>query len=234
MSPAFVSNPRRPAFAPTAPFTGAARTQTSFLSSQLRPSTSRVSRVHFSHCRSRCNICMKIGIIFSTVTGNTDEIAQLIKTKLGDAAAEPADVSDVKPDSLAAYEALIVGAPTWNTDADTERSGTSWDEFIYEDLPNIDLSGKPVAVFGLGDGIGYADNFCEAIEEVHDAFQKQGANMVGYTDTKGVDYEESKSVRDGVFIGLPLDNTNYSDDSEKKVNAWLSSVATEAGLQVAV
>lgn len=37
--------------------------------------------------------------------------------------------------------------------ADTERSGTSWDEFLYNDLPSLDLKGKKVAIFGLGDQV---------------------------------------------------------------------------------
>ncbi len=32
--------------------------------------------------------------------------------------------------SLASYDGLIVGAPTWNTGADSERSGTSWDDVL--------------------------------------------------------------------------------------------------------
>ena len=31
----------------------------------------------------------------------------------------------------------------------------------------LDLNGKPVAVFGLGDQISYADYFCDAMEEVY-------------------------------------------------------------------
>ena len=47
------------------------------------------------------------------------------------------------------YENLIVGAPTWNTGADTDRSGTSWDQVGKDEIG--DLKGKTVACFGLGD-----------------------------------------------------------------------------------
>ena len=31
----------------------------------------------------------------------------------------------------------------------------------------LDLSGKPVAVFGLGDSVSYGEYFCDAMEEVY-------------------------------------------------------------------
>ena len=57
-----------------------------------------------------------------------------------------------------------------------------------------DLTGKVVAVFGCGDSQSYADNFCDGIEELHDAFQAAGAKLVGYVDESGYSYGESKSV----------------------------------------
>ena len=56
-------------------------------------------------------------------------------------------------DDLSEFEGLdgiICGIPTWNTGADEERSGTAWDS-ILEDIGELSLSGKKVAIFGLGD-----------------------------------------------------------------------------------
>ena len=54
-------------------------------------------------------------------------------------------------------DSIIVGAPTWNTDEEEERSGTEWDTWLYNSLPKLDLSGKKVAVFGVGDQQSYND-----------------------------------------------------------------------------
>ena len=43
-----------------------------------------------------------------------------------------------------------------------------------DSIKEYDLSGKVVAVFGCGDSQGYADNFCDGIEELHDAFRIAG------------------------------------------------------------
>lgn len=61
-------------------------------------------------------------------------------------------VEDISKDSvITGADALIVGAPIWHTDADTERSGTAWDDWLYNTLPSLDLKDKKVAVIGCGD-----------------------------------------------------------------------------------
>ena len=89
-----------------------------------------------------------VGLIYSTTTGNTEIVAGYIEEATG---LEMVDIGDLSGGDVADYDGLIIGAPTWHTGADTERSGTAWDEFIYGDLTNIDLAGKKVAIFGLGD-----------------------------------------------------------------------------------
>lgn len=46
--------------------------------------------------------------------------------------AEPKDISDVKVSTLVDFDGLVVGAPTWNTGADSERSGTGWDDVLSD------------------------------------------------------------------------------------------------------
>ena len=128
---------------------------------------------------------------------------------------------------IAGYDGIICGAPTWHTGADTERSGTEWDSFIYGDLTSMDLAGKKVAIFGLGDSAGYSDNFCDAMDELATTFKKQGADIVGATSTDGYDYEESKSVDGGKFVGLPCDEDNQPEMSEERVASWIDQIKGE-------
>ena len=88
---------------------------------------------------------------YSTTTGNTETCAGYIAAETG---LEAADIADVSDDDIAGADALICGAPTWHTGADEQRSGTEWDSFLYQRLPNLDLSGKTIAIFGLGDQAG--------------------------------------------------------------------------------
>merc|ERR1712161_150215 len=108
---------------------------------------------------------------YSTSTGNTETIAGYITAETGDAEAE--DIGDA--------DCLIIGAPTWHTGADEQRSGTSWDDWLYDTLPNLELEGKPVAIFGMGDQQSYGDNYCDAAGELYDLFTAKGAKVFGMT-----------------------------------------------------
>ena len=46
--------------------------------------------------------------------------------------ADPKDISDVDVSTLVEFDGLVVGAPTWNTGADSERSGTGWDDVLND------------------------------------------------------------------------------------------------------
>merc|ERR1712028_259692 len=100
--------------------------------------------------------------------------------------------------AITGADALIIGAPTWHTGADEQRSGTSWDDWLYDTLPNLDVDGKKVAIFGMGDQQSY-----------------------------GYDHVESKAIRDDKFVGLMMDEDNQYDMSEDRVTAWVAQLKDE-------
>jgi len=167
-----------------------------------------------------CTAANAVGLFFATQTGNTEEVAGMIGSAAG------LEASDYDGEDFADLDGMIVGCPTWNTGADEMRSGTTWDDYL-ETIKGYDLKGKTVAVFGCGDSQGYGDNFCDGIEELHDTFAAAGAKMVGYTDSDGYDFSESKSVRSGKFLGLPLDQDNEDDQSEARIASWVEQLKTE-------
>merc|ERR1719484_482464 len=174
---------------------------------------------------------MKAALLYSTTTGNTETAAGYIAAATG---LEAVDIGDVDVETLKDCDSLIVGAPTWHTGADEERSGTAWDEFLYGDLTALDCSGKKVAVFGMGDQAGYADNYCDAMDELKSCFEKQGATVVGAWPTDGYEHEESKSVADGKFVGCPFDEDNQPDMSEERANKWVEQIKGEGIAMLAV
>jgi flavodoxin I len=167
---------------------------------------------------------MKAALLYSTTTGNTETAAGYIAAATG---LEAVDIGDVDVETIKECDSLIVGAPTWHTGADEERSGTAWDEFLYGDLTALDLKGKKVAVFGMGDQAGYADNFCDAMDELASCFEKQGAEIVGAWSAEGYEHEESKSIRGDNFVGCPFDEDNQPDLSEERANKWVEQIKGE-------
>merc|ERR1719293_376284 len=174
-------------------------------------------------CRGSRACLQAVGLLYSTQTGNTETVAEIIAEAAG---VEATPIDDVEAADLAGYDGLIVGTPTWNTGADEFRSGTTWDDYL-EEIAALDLKGKPVAVFGCGDSQGYGDNFCDAIEEMHSTFKAAGAKMLGMVDSSGYQHSESKSEQDGKFLGLPLDQDNEDDQTEGRVKAWVGQIKGE-------
>ena len=84
-----------------------------------------------------------------------------------------------------------------------------------------------VAIFGLGDSSGYADNFCDAMDELKTCFEGQGATVIGSVSTDSYEYEDSKSVADGKFVGLACDEDNQPELSEERVTAWIAQIKSE-------
>jgi len=167
---------------------------------------------------------MAAGLYYSTTTGNTETAAGYIAAETG---LDAVDIADVSGDDIMACDSLIIGAPTWHTGADSERSGTAWDEFLYGDLTGLDLSGKKVAIFGMGDQSGYADNYCDAMDELASCFEKQGATIVGAWSSDGYDHEDSKSIRGDKFIGCAFDEDNQPELSEERAKNWVAQIKGE-------
>ena len=83
-----------------------------------------------------------------------------------------------------------------NTNADVQRSGTSWDQVLYDDVKKMDLSGKKVAFFGCGDSQCYNDFFCDAMGEMHDIFVGTGATVIGKVPVSdSIECIESKAIQ---------------------------------------
>jgi len=172
----------------------------------------------------------KVGIFFGTSTGSTGAVADMIKEELGDDADGPFDIETLEgsvQENFGKYPALIVGTPTWNTGADTERSGTGWDEIYYSSMQELNLKGKKVAVFGLGDQESYSENYADATGELHDVFQNLGGQMMGYTSQAGYEHDDSKAIRGDKFCGLLCDMVNQEELSEGRVQNWVAQLKAE-------
>lgn len=168
----------------------------------------------------------KIAIFFGTQTGNTETVAELIQEKLGgESVAALYDIADASPADFEAYDCLIIGCPTWNIG----ELQSDW-EGIYDDLDDIDFSGKKVAYFGAGDQVGYADNFQDAMGILEEKIAALGGTTVGYWPADGYDFNDSKALRNGKFVGLAIDEDNQAELTASRVETWVAQVKSEFGL----
>jgi hypothetical protein len=101
----------------------------------------------------------------------------------------------------------------------------------YGEMQKLNLQGKKVAVFGLGDSVSYGENYADASGELHDTFQKLGCNMMGYTSQEGYEHSASKAIRGDQFCGLLCDNVNQEELTQGRVKLWVKQLIAEGFLQ---
>ncbi|WP_414579228.1 flavodoxin FldA [Anabaena sp. CCY 9402-a] len=166
----------------------------------------------------------KIGLFYGTQTGKTESVAEIIRDEFGDGVTLH-DMSQAEAADFDEYQCVIVGCPTWNIG----ELQSDWEGFFPE-LDDIDFNGKMVAYFGTGDQMGYADNFQDAIGILEEKISQRGGKTVGYWSTEGYDFNDSKALRNGKFVGLAIDEDNQSDLTDERIKAWVSQLKREFGL----
>lgn len=109
-------------------------------------------------------------IVYASMTGNTEEIADIVAEAMENLAidVEINECTQVDADEFEDADICIVATYTYG-------DGELPDEIVdfYEDLQELDLSGKIYGVCGSGDT--FYDDFCKSIDDFDAAFSKTGA-----------------------------------------------------------
>ncbi|MCW3806307.1 flavodoxin [Plebeiibacterium marinum] len=166
----------------------------------------------------------KIGIFFGPEKGSVGKIANLIVEKLGTIKADLHLVKDCDASIIDKYDKVILGISTiGTTNWDSEHTDTDWDVFQTH-LKEVKWENKTVAIYGLGDQINYPEHFVDAIGWLYEKLNPLKANIVGFCNKDGYNFNESEAIVDGKFAGLPLDEDNESEKTEERLTAWLSEL----------
>lgn len=164
----------------------------------------------------------KIGLFYGTGTGKTAAVARKIKETFNDKKVEVIPVADAGKEDFEGYDNIIAGVATW---FDGELPNL-WDEALPE-LEDINLNGKKVAIFGLGDQIGYPDNFVDGIGILADLFTARGAVLVGLTSPEGYEFNQSRALKNGKFQGLVIDIENQAEQTDERIQRWVKQIQAE-------
>ena len=164
----------------------------------------------------------RIGLFYGSNTGNTKKIAQDITNLLKEQGFEVDlyDIADVDVSKINEYKNIIIGASTWG-EGDLPDA---WEDKL-SDLSELNLSGKKIAFFGLGDQEDYSDTFVDAMGILADIAIKNGATIVGDNwSTDGYDFDESMALKDGAFVGLVIDEDNQDELTAQRVKKWIDII----------
>lgn len=168
----------------------------------------------------------KIGLFYGTQTGYTQTASEIIQKEFGgDSVVTLHDISKAETSDFEEYDYIIIGCPTWNVG----ELQSDWEDF-YDELDNIDFTGKKVAYFGEGDSVGYSDTFQDAMGMLEEKISELGGETVGYWSTESYNFNESRALRDGKFVGLALDEDNQSDLTDERIKTWVAQLKQEFGL----
>lgn len=115
----------------------------------------------------------QIIIVFASMTGNTEEMADEIAQGIREQGCEVdlRSVMDASANDLLNYDGIILGAYTWG-------DGDLPDEFLdfYDEMDNITLQHKKAAVFGSCDSNYTA--YGAAVDILHTKLDELGASVI--------------------------------------------------------
>ncbi|MFT4937825.1 MAG: flavodoxin II [Paraglaciecola sp.] len=173
----------------------------------------------------------KIGLFYGSTTCYTEMAAEKIQQQLneilGDDAVALFNIKDVALARAEDFDMLIFGISTWDFGELQEDWESSW-----QDISTLNLEDKTIALFGLGDQLGYADWFQDALGMLHDEIVILGCNIVGYWPNEGYEFTESKGLTEDKshFVGLSLDDENQYEQTDQRISQWAEQVLNELQL----
>lgn len=173
------------------------------------------------------NTDTEIALIFGTDTGITEEISNLIVDKWSKTKIEMIEVSDITVEDFDKHQNLILGLSTWY-DGDLQ---SDWENYL-EEFKTISFKNKSIALFGLGDQVGYGEYFIDGVGILAEIVLENGGNIIGNWPIDGYNFSESKAqMNDTSFYGLAIDEDTQSNQTNERVDKWLTILEKEFKLQ---
>lgn len=110
-------------------------------------------------------------IVYASLTGNTEEIAELLAQSLKKKGIEAIleECTQVYPKEFQEFDICVVATYTYGSDGDLPDEI----EDFYVELADVDLSGKIYGVLGSGETI--YDKFCQSVDDFDEQFEKTSA-----------------------------------------------------------
>lgn len=162
----------------------------------------------------------KIGLFYGTTGGRTTGVVDEFDFNLRD----EVEIFDVANgiEKIKEFENLILVTPSYGFG----ELEAHW-EAVIEDFKKVDLSGKTLALVGLGSQTTFGESFVGALEILYKIIIKNGGKIIGLTSTDGYHFEECEAIVEGKFMGLVLDEENQDDMTPDRIYDWLEVIKKE-------
>ena len=165
----------------------------------------------------------KILLIYAPQKGNVEKTANKIFVKFDSHEMDMFPIKDIPIEKIKEYENIIIGCSTVGSETWQNSKNSSWNTILHQ-VEEMKLEKTKVAIFGLGDQIQYPTHFVDDMKLIYDAFTKAKATIIGEVAKDTYHFEESKAIVGGKFIGLPIDEDQQPELTEKRINIWISDL----------
>ncbi len=167
---------------------------------------------------------MKIGLFYGSTTCYTEIAAEKIQAQFDDGVIQLHNIKDLPLANCQEFDLLIFGISTWDYGELQEDWESHWSE-----IAELDLTGKVIALYGMGDQIGYTEWFQDALGMLHQQVVAQGGYVIGFWPTAGYEFAASKALTEdnSQFVGLALDEDNQYDLSDQRIASWCQQLKQE-------
>ncbi len=162
---------------------------------------------------------MRTAIFFGSSSGNTREVANIIASEFE--GAHLFDVEKATKNDLEAFDFLIFGVSTWGY-GDLQHD---WQNFL-KTLQKSNLTGKTIALFGLGDQKNYPDTFLDGLGQLYETVCEK-AHIIGYWPMGSYNFNQSKALVNGHFAGLALDADTQRHYNAERISGWCAQLKAE-------
>lgn len=167
---------------------------------------------------------MKIALFYGSTTCYTEIAAEKIQAQFDAEQVALFNIKDIPLTEMIDHDILILGISTWDYGEIQEDWEGHWSE-----IADINFEGKIVALYGMGDQIGYSEWFQDALGLLHEQVIAQGGYVIGYWPNEGYEFEASKALTEDekYFVGLALDEDNQYNLSEQRITTWCQQITNE-------
>lgn len=167
---------------------------------------------------------MRIGLFYGSTNCHTEIVAEKIRGVIGEELVELNNLRDVPVALMADYDLLVLGIPTWDFGQLQEDWEDQWDA-----LDNAELDGKTIALYGMGDQLGYGEWFLDAMGMLKEKLSNHQVRFIGAWPVAGYEFDASKALSDDAshFVGLALDDDNQWKLTDERLQSWCVQILEE-------
>ncbi|WP_127346783.1 flavodoxin FldB [Pseudidiomarina mangrovi] len=170
----------------------------------------------------------RIGLFYGSTTCYSEIAAEKIQAQFAPGVVELHNIKDVPLAASEDYEVIIFGLSTWDFGEIQEDWESHW-----SDISSLQLGTKIVALYGMGDQVGYTDWFQDALGMLHDELASHSGTRncirIGFWPNQGYDFAASKALTEDrqFFVGLALDEDSQYELSDQRIADWCAQLRAE-------